>query len=748
MAAAAPVALPTAESALPPGGAPGRLHEKPTLIPIYTLACFVGALVCVLYGARTFPAIERRVLSLAAYPDELRLFAGVVAVVVVVLAVVENVRRFRAPAVPAYLRVNRALAYGIVGALAVGAVVVSRRPELLRVVLFDVEAEAVAVVTAAGLSLLAYVGWLHPLHDDVSDGPPAYQLVVQQLQNTYDFVLGIERPDDYKKALAGPARWLVFPENSLWTNLLCFGGIGSGKTTTVAYPLMIQALGKYPDDASMRPSVIFMDLKGNNALRIYELCKSIGREKEFWCISPGNQLFDDKGEKPLLDAKGRPIIPKDRFLKWNPIGGSAAGDLRSSALLDAMSATNDGAKQGGAHEYFENIEAEFLSMTVQLFDALAPILGEVNLFDIWQFANDREKRRKFAGNSAVKGTSMELYFRTFEGLKEEDQDKRISGLKAKLSKLASQTVQSTFCPKPDEPGLFPGFADLVMNRPGVVVFSVPSALYTPPLTRVLGILFMRAFHAEAERRSSDQFRLAGNNSKRLILQVTDEAWAFMNKGVAQFTAVSREAKTCSLFLSQSLDQFAEAYRATSIGNFRSKILLSVNDPLTLKEFSNLFGEVKELTTSVSTSESLNDVSHGVFTQSVGGKQQGMSSSTSVSERTVKRFTEGDIQHLPKRRAVLHLFDGDETQEAKAFEVTPYYRLAYHLLSPLEHASVACPRLPRRGRHAFAPFTAPALGSKAAQAGLRCEACGFELAGEALDDRRAYAAAFPQLLEPL
>ena len=126
----------------------------------------------------------------------------------------------------------------------------------------------------------------------------------------------------------------------------------------------------------------------------------------------------------------------------------------------------------------------------------------------------------------------------------------------------------------------------------------------------------------------------------------------------------------------------------------------------------------------------------------------MSSSTSVSERTVKRFTEGDIQHLPKRRAVLHLFDGDETQEAKAFEVTPYYRLAYHLLSPLEHASVACPRLPRRGRHAFAPFTAPALGSKAAQAGLRCEACGFELAGEALDDRRAYAAAFPQLLEPL
>lgn len=718
------------------------------LMPVYTVLCGIGALVCVLYGARTFPAIEVRVLSLANYPEQLRTFAGVVALTTVIAAILENIRRFRPPAVPGYLRVNRALAYGIVGTLAVGAVLVSKQPQLLRAVLFDAQTEAIGVAMAAALSALAYVGWLHPLHDDVDDKLTPYQRVVEQLQNTYDFVLGIERIEDYKKALKGVAQWLIFPESSLWTNLLCLGGIGSGKTTTVAYPLLIQALAKYPDDAEMRPSIIFMDLKGNNALRIYELCKSFGREAEFWCISPGNQLFDDKGEKPLLNAKGQPLIPLDRFLKWNSIGGTAAGDLRSSALLDAMSATNDVAKAGGASEYFENIEAEFLSMTVQLFDALAPILGEVNLFDIWQFANDTAKRRKYAGNSAIKGTPMELYFKTFEALKEEDQDKRISGLKAKLSKLASKTVQSTFCPQPGDPGLFPGFAELVMNKPGIVVFSVPSALYTPSLTRILGIMFMRAFHAEAERRSSDQFRLGGGNHKRLILQITDECWAFMNKGVPEFTAVSREAKTCSIFLSQSLEQISDQYRSKTIGNFRTKILLSVNDPLTLKEFSNLFGEIKELTTSVSTSESLNDVSHGVFTQTVGGKQQGMSSSTSVSERTVKRFTEGDIQHLPKRRAVLHMFDGDVTQEAKAFEVAPFYRLAYHLPSPLEHVSVVCPKAGKHARHSFTPFSTAALGSKAAHAGLRCEVCGFELSGEGLDDRRAYAQAFPHLLEPL
>lgn len=738
-------ALPSAEAALVPGSS-GRLHTKPTLIPVFTLACFIAALACVLYGARTFPAIERKVLELALYPQQLKHFAAGAALFIVVAAAIEHWRRLRPPAVPTYLRINRALAYGIIASLAIVAVGIARDPALLRRLLFDTETLAIAIGGALVSSGIAYVGWLHPLFSPTDDSLPPYQRVVESLQDTYDFVLGIERPEDYKQAAKGVARWLILPAEALWTNILTLGGIGSGKTSAIAYPLLLQALSKYPADDARRPSVFILDLKGNIALWVYKTMKALGREKEFWVVSPGNQLFDDKGDKPLLDAKGRPVIPLDRFLKVNPIGGDVAGDLRSSALLEAISATNDGPKSGGAHEYFENIEGEFLSMTVQLFDVLRPIIGEVTLFDIWQFANDREKRRKFAGNSAVKGTPMELYFRTFEALKEEDQDKRISGLKAKLAKLASPTVQSTFCPKPDAPGLFPGFTELLFNRPGVIVFSVPAAIYTPPLTRILGIMFMRAFHAEAERRSSTQFRLGGGNSERLVMNVVDECWAFMNKGVASFTAVSREARTCSLFLSQSLDQIADSYRSTMIGNFRTKVLLSVNDPLTLKEFSQLFGEVKELSTSVSTSESLNDVRHGVYKQGVEGKQQGLSTSTSVSERTVKRFTEGDIQHLLPRRGILHLFDGEQTRLATAFEVAPWYRLTYHVLSPLDHPHVGCSKAGKNAMHSFSPFRTPAVGQRPAIDGFRCSICGTDVAGDALADIHAYSKAFPHLLQ--
>lgn len=170
------------------------------------------------------------------------------------------------------------------------------------------------------------------------------------------------------------------------------------------------------------------------------------------------------------------------------------------------------------------------------------------------------------------------------------------------------------------------------------------------------------------------------------------------------------------------------------GNFRTSLLLSVNDPLTLNEYSKSFGEVKEVSTSTSTSENINDASHGVLTQSVSGKSQGLSVSTSTSERVVPRFSLTDIQHLPARRAVVQMYDGSVVNLAHAIEVLPYFRLPYHLTSPLEHPDVGCPT---------------ALGSQHAfvDEGLvvKCSRCPLVLKGERLEDLHEYARVFPHLV---
>jgi hypothetical protein len=221
-----------------------------------------------------------------------------------------------------------------------------------------------------------------------------------------------------------------------------------------------------------------------------------------------------------------------------------------------------------------------------------------------------------------------------------------------------------------------------------------------------------------------------------VMNVVDECWAFMNKGVASFTAVSRQARACSVFLTQSLDQIPDPYRATVEGNFRTKALLSVNDGVTLKRFEDLLGTHKEIVASTSTNASLQGVRHGVFAPVVHGKDQGLSLSTSYNEQLRPRFSQHEIQHLPRNRAIVHLYTKDGQREACAMEVTPWFRLRFHLSHPMHHGDVRCPC---GGVHRFVVVGAENGG------GASCVSCGHKIDASALDEVKAYAASFPHLV---
>ena len=721
----------------PAGPDDAGLHKKPALAPVFGTACLVAAVAMLLVGARAHRPLTDLILRLAEHPETLRRIAIGTPCVVAVAAVVENVRRLRPPRLPVYLLANRAIAYGLVLSVAAQLFLIATdngRADHLHALLFDTTTQLRALAMALVAAALAYPLWLHPLCDAGSTDLEPYQRVVDRLRNTYDFVLGTEYPDDWKQAKSGSKRWVLLNEHSLWTNLFVFGGIDSGKTSSLAYPLVIQALMKCQDDDALRPSIVLLDLKGDNALRVYDFCKKMGREREFWVISPGNQILDEE-QRPVLDKKGRPIIPTSRFLTWNPIGGTAPADLRASLLLDGLASTNDGPKLGGSAEYFENVEAEFLSATVQLHDQVKGA-GQATLLDIYKFAYSPKKRADIVESPKAHGTAQ-LYFRQrFAQMKPEDQGHLISGLTAKLSKLTSPSVKRTFCPK-DGDGVrrFPGFLDLVVNRPGVIVFSVPEAIYSRELCRVLGIMFMRAFHTEVLRRSTTQFAESGGNTKRLVMNVVDECWAFMNKGVASFTAVSRQARACSVFLTQSLDQIPENYRATVEGNFRTKALLSVNDSVTLRRFEDLLGSHKEKIASTSTNASLQGVRHGVFTPGVSGKDQGLSQSTSYSEQVRPRFSQHEIQHLPRNRAVVHLYTKEGQREAFAMEVAPWFQLRHHLFHPLSHADLAC-----RAQGEIHDYA-----RSDADGGAVCRRCGHRIDDAGMGDVERYLSEFGHLV---
>ena len=779
-----------APPSFPSGSAePGAaLHKRPAFAPLVGTIVITVAILGSLYSIRLFKPFEDAFLRIASVPDDVLLMAGGLGALCLVGIIYDSIRRRRAPRVPLYLRLNRAFAYGLAAVVLVHLYLIAADKQHVRALAYDLDVQLFSALGIALVSVIAYAGWLHPLTDDDLEDFAPYQRVVEELKESYDFVLGIDRAADWKRGLTGPRTWFRLPELALYTNIIVFGGIGSGKTSTIVYTLLGQIFGKFVADDKKRPSVVLMDLKGDNAKKVYDLARRFGREKEVMVVAPGNRLLDTTKAIDALKAHpayaplqhrytqddldaivtlwllngalppqylseqatltpllaelqqagalvGKDLIPPANFVKWNPLAGSQAADIRAAFLVDGISAASDVGSKDGNSNYFENQEGMWLANALALHDNVLGV-GRASVLDLYLFANDPKKQKEFVNHAANDGTPAQLYFKnSFHKRTAEDQDKLISGLKGSLKDLVSPTMQATFCPAVDDDRVLRSFVDSVVNRSGIVVFCVPSSYYTTKVTRVLGIMFMRAFQKQMERRSASQFSAAGGNTDRLVLQVTDEAWAFFNKGVGDFAAVSRQAKTCSIFLSQSLDQIPQQYRSTVQGNFRTTVLLSVNDPLTLNEYSKSFGEVKEVSTSTSTSENINDARHGVLTQSVSGKSQGLSVSTSTSERMVPRFSLTDIQHLPARRAVVQMFDGNVVHPAHAIEVLPYYRLAFHVTSPLEHPDVGCPKA-RGEQHAF-------VGGGEV---LRCSRCGAAIKDERLLDLREYARAFPHLVQ--
>jgi TraM recognition site of TraD and TraG len=92
-------------------------------------------------------------------------------------------------------------------------------------------------------------------------------------------------------------RWLVLQERALYTGFFITGGIGSGKTASVAYPCLDQILGfQRPikvvrngkeSTEQWRFSGLVMDEKGDFCANTQELARKWNRERDFIRIAPG-----------------------------------------------------------------------------------------------------------------------------------------------------------------------------------------------------------------------------------------------------------------------------------------------------------------------------------------------------------------------------------------------------------------------------------------------------------------------------
>lgn len=469
---------------------------------------------------------------------------------------------------------------------------------------------------------------------------PTFAEAADALRDTNDFLLGTTGVDDWKTGL-GELRWHVIPEKAMFTNVFALGGIGSGKTATALKPMLEQALYKFPTDASRKVGLFVIDgTKGSLTEWLTERARLAGRAADIVEIKPGGQW------------------------SYNPVaqGTPTALATKLVAALEVMTAQE-------SHSYYKKMQREFAENSFQI---LTDVLGEgrFTLRDLYDFICDPTVQKQMLEAAAPKNSISYRWFQN-QWAHEDPREQMMltKGFRADLSLFVRDELAPTFAVAD---ATFPGWKRF-LDEGRIVVFNMDLSTWGE-LTRAMGIFLLMDFQRAMIARSQPSFKRAGGNTERLVLCGIDECWAFINPGLAEFTAVSRESRCCTFGLTQSLGQFPPVYRDTMIGNFRTAIVLPVQDPLTMETYSRLFGTFRTKRESVSESTGFSGVQDQLFTETVRARLGGESRSVSVSTQEVDepRFSPSDLLLLPANSAAVLMFDGTRVQPSRLVHLLPSY----------------------------------------------------------------------------
>ncbi len=106
------------------------------------------------------------------------------------------------------------------------------------------------------------------------------------------------RPDDaaprlcigevhYKTKLAESPhpKWLMMPEKGLYTGLIIFGAVGTGKTTSCMRPFCRQLLEWQSGDPAKRAAALVLEVKGDFCYEVKEMLAEYGRSEDYMELS-------------------------------------------------------------------------------------------------------------------------------------------------------------------------------------------------------------------------------------------------------------------------------------------------------------------------------------------------------------------------------------------------------------------------------------------------------------------------------
>lgn len=399
--------------------------------------------------------------------------------------------------------------------------------------------------------------------------------------------------------------------NGLYQNALVTGSIGSGKTSSLLYPLTEQLLHLNFSN-TYNSAFLILDVKGNYHKFVKSVCKKYYHLSDLFIISLSGSVTYNPLDKPNLKPYVLAHRLKSILLLFSPEQTEAFWlDKAEQVLAEAIKLCriyND--------NYVTFVELHKLIMSKSYYQEKVDFL-----------------KNSFYGNKLPSDCISDLF--TCLSFFEDDffalDDRSQSIIKSEISRITNvfisdEDISRIFCPLKKNVS-FPGF-EYILNNHKIVVLDMNISKYSI-LSKIISAYLKIDFQSVVlEQLSSDKPILPS-------CFICDEYHEYVTKSDSDFFSQSREAKSINIVATQSYSSLLNTLRdktCTTVltQNLVNKFWFRTDDPFTIEEILKQTGKEEKEIVSRTISENARQTNYNFLFNSFFSKDSNLSESINTS----------------------------------------------------------------------------------------------------------------------
>ncbi len=443
---------------------------------------------------------------------------------------------------------------------------------------------------------------------------------------------------------------IYIPEKGLFQNILVTGTIGSGKTSSLLYPITKQLISYNSDNYKDKIAMLILDVKGNYYKQVIEYARKYNRLDDLIIIEVNSNIKYNPLDKPHL----KPQVLANRLITILSLFSTNNSD---SYWLDKS----------------EQVICECIKLC-RLYNNNYVTFEEIHKLIMYpQYYKEKILflKSKFLNKSlstdeiSTLCTVIDFFENEFFVL----DSKVLSILKSEISRITNifvsdKDIKTTFCPQKNEI-TFKGFKE-TLSTGKIVVLNMNISEYSS-LSRIISAYLKLDFQSEVLSRLSDYS--CGN--LRTSCFISDEYQEYVTLSDANFYAQSREAKCINIVATQSYSSLLntlnnEYSTKVIIQNLINKFWFRTDDIFTIEEAQKQIGKSEKNFTSNTISENAKQTSYNYFTNSF------ISTDSNISE-SINTYTQFDLTYDSKYF----------TQELQTFSCLSFLSTGTKIMPPMK-----------------------------------------------------------------